>query len=201
MNITTPKGIAIYPRIKEPDTKFNVDGVYSAKIHVSEGDFNAFKSQIDKGFEGAYKTLCEENGNKKLRKSLTSPLTITDDGDYQIFAKQIARKQTKKGELTFTIAVFDSKGVKIPEAPNVGSGSTLKLSVEPYAWYSPTVGAGYTLRLKAVQVIELVEYGSQANDNFGFSSEANGYVSDGESFNQAFKDEDDNEKGDAKVPF
>lgn len=196
--MTTPKGKAIYPRLNEPDTKFNVDGVYSAKIHVSEQDYHSFKGQLDKWFDGEYNRLCQENGNKKLRKALSSPLTITPEGDYQIFAKQVARKQTKKGELTFTIALFDSKGAKITDGPNVGSGSIVKLAVEPSAWYSPTVGAGYTLRLKAAQVIELCEFGGGNNDNFGFTSEEQGYVSNGESFNEAFKDDtDDNDS----VPF
>lgn len=198
MTLTTPKGKAIYPRLNEPDTKFNVDGVYSAKILVTEGDYNAFKGQLDKWFAGEYKRLCEENGNKKLRRALSCPLSITDAGDYQIYAKQVAKKQTKKGELTFTIALFDSKGAKITDGPSVGSGSVLKLAVEPAAWYSPTVGAGYTLRLKAAQVIELCEFGggSGGGDNFGFSSEEEGYVSNGESFNSAFTEDSDD-----KVPF
>lgn len=200
MTLTTPKGKAIYPRLNEPDTKFNVDGVYSAKILVSEADYNGFKGQLDKWFAGEYKRLCEENGNKKLRMSMSCPLSITDDGDHQIYAKQVAKKQTKKGELTFTIALFDSKGAKITDGPNVGSGSILKLAVEPAAWYSPTVGAGYTLRLKAAQVIELCEFGGGAsNDNFGFSSEEEGYVSNGESFNSAFKDDNSDEND--SVPF
>lgn len=198
MTLTTPKGKAIYPRLNEPDTKFNVDGVYSAKILVTEGDYNAFKGQLDNWFAGEYKRLCEENGNKKLRMALSCPLSITDAGDYQIYAKQVAKKQTKKGELTFTIALFDSKGAKITDGPSVGSGSVLKLAVEPAAWYSPTVGAGYTLRLKAAQVIELCEFGggSGGGDNFGFSSEEEGYVSNGESFNSAFTEDSDD-----KVPF
>ena len=199
MNITTPKGKAIYPRINEPDTKFNVDGVYSAKIHVTEGEYKAFKGTVDAWFALEYKKLCEENGNKKLRESMSCPLSITEDGDYQIYAKQVAKKQTKKGELTFTVAIFDSKGAKMTDAPSIGSGSILKLAVEPYAWYSPTVGAGYTLRLKAVQVIELCEYGDKTNDNFGFSSEASGYVNNGESFNSTFTEDD--REDDAKVPF
>ena len=199
MTLTTPKGKAIYPRLNEPDTKFNVDGVYSAKIHVTESDYHAFKGQLDKWFAGEYKRLCEENGGKKLRQSATWPLSITPEGDFQIYAKQVAKKQTKKGELTFTIALFDSKGAKITDGPSVGSGSVLKLAVEPAAWYSPTVGAGYTLRLKAAQVIELCEYGggSGGGDNFGFSSEEEGYVSNGESFNNAFTEDDSNDS----VPF
>jgi hypothetical protein len=60
------------------------------------------------------------------------------------------------------------------------------------------VGAGYTLRLKAAQVIELCEFGggSGGGDNFGFSSEEEGYVSNGESFNSAFTEDSDD-----KVPF
>ena len=198
MTLTTPKGKAVYPRLNEPDTKFNVDGVYSAKILVNPSDYIAFKGQLDNWFAGEYKRLCEENGNKKLRMSSSCPLTITPEGDYQIYAKQVAKKQTKKGELTFTIALFDSKGAKITDGPSVGSGSVLKLAVEPAAWYSPTVGAGYTLRLKAAQVIELCEFGggSGGGDNFGFSSEEEGYVSNGESFNSAFTEDSDD-----KVPF
>ena len=127
---------------------------------------------------------------QKLKKSASNPIRITPDGDFEIYAKQVAQRQTKKGLLTFTIPVFDSKGSKLPASPAIGSGSTLKLSVEVYTWYTDLQGFGYTLRLKAVQLLELIEYNNGSSSSFGFSAEEDGYINDGESLDTAFQEED-----------
>ena len=160
--LTTPKGTAVYPRIDTPDTKFNEDGVYSCKLHVDEASFNAFTKQVTDTVEREYDVECKVKG-KKLKKAATSPIRITPDGDFEIYAKQVAQRQTKKGLLTFTIPVFDSKGAKLPTSPAIGSGSTLKLSVEVYTWYTDLQGFGYTLRLKAVQLLDLIEYNNSGS--------------------------------------
>jgi len=41
------------------------------------------------------------------------------------------------------------------------------------------------LRLRAVQVLDLIEYGG-GDSSFGFGAEADGYVGSGESLNDAF---------------
>ena len=187
--LTTHKGTAVYPRIDTPDTKFNEDGVYSCKLHVDEASFNAFTKQVTDTVEREYDVECKVKG-KKLKKAATSPIRITPDGDFEIYAKQVAQRQTKKGLLTFTIPVFDSKGAKLPTSPAIGSGSTLKLSVEVYTWYTDLQGFGYTLRLKAVQLLDLIEYNNGSSSSFGFTEEENGYINDGESFDTAFQEEE-----------
>jgi hypothetical protein len=187
--LTTPKGTAVYPRIDTPDTKFNDDGVYSCKLHVSEEAFNAFTTQVTAIVEREYKAECTAKG-KNLKKSASNPIRITPDGDFEIYAKQVAQRQTKKGLLTFSIPVFDSKGSKLPTAPAIGSGSSLKLSVEVYTWYTDLQGFGYTLRLKAVQLLELIEYNNGSGSSYGFTEEENGYINDGESLDTAFQEED-----------
>ena len=184
--LTTPRGKAVYPHIKTPDTKLNADGVYSTKLHVSEEAFNLFTKTVTDIVEKEYEAECTAKG-KKLRRANSNPLRITEDGDYEIFAKQVARRQTKKGLLEFSVPVFDSKGSRIVDVPAIGSGSELKLSVEVYTWYTDLQGFGYTLRLKAVQLLDLVEY--SGGDNFGFGAEDDGYVSDGESLDTAFTEE------------
>ncbi len=67
--ITTPKGKAVWPRIDTPDTKFDEDGVYSCKLHVSEGDFKAFEAIVKPKLDAAYKEECSRQ-NMAL---LTSP--------------------------------------------------------------------------------------------------------------------------------
>ena len=183
--LTTPKGTAVYPRIDTPDTKFNSEGVYSCKLHVDEGDFNTFALKVADIVDREYDAECSVKG-KKLKKAESSPVRITADGDFELYAKQVAQRQTKKGLLTFTVPVFDSKGSRIETAPAIGSGSTLKLSTEVYTWFSDLQGFGYTLRLKAVQLLDLVEYG---NNSYGFSAEEDGYVGNGESLDSAFSEE------------
>ena len=197
--ITTPKGKAVWPKVTAPDTKFDADGIYSVKLHVSEEDFRAFEATIKPKLDAAYKAECEIAGKAKLRMAASSPLRITDEGDFEIYAKQKAKVETKtKGTLEFSIGAFDSQGNKI-EMPNVGSGSTLKLAVDLNTWYVPSQGFGYTLRLKAVQIIDLCEFTESGDQgDFGFACEEDGYVGSGEKLDDAF--EDNNEEEDEKTP-
>jgi hypothetical protein len=196
--ITTPKGKAVWPRIDTPDTKFDEDGVYSCKLHVSEGDFKAFEAIVKPKLDAAYKEECSRQGKDKIRMAASSPLRINDEGDHEIYAKQKAKVHTKsKGTLEFTIAAVDSQGKKI-DMPKIGSGSTLKMAVEINTWFVPSQGFGYTLRLRAVQVLDLIEYGG-GDSSFGFGAEADGYVGSGESLNDAFEVADEAETSNA--PF
>jgi len=196
--ITTPKGKAVWPRIDTPDTKFDEDGVYSCKLHVSEGDFKAFEALVKPKLDAAYKEECSRQGKDKIRMAASSPLRINDEGDHEIYAKQKAKVHTKsKGTLEFTIAAVDSQGKKI-DMPKIGSGSTLKMAVEINTWFVPSQGFGYTLRLRAVQVLDLIEYGG-GDSSFGFGAEADGYVGSGESLNDAFEVADEAETSNA--PF
>ncbi len=186
--LTTPIGTAYYPRIDTPDTKFNPDGVYSCKLHLTEGEFNTFKLEVDSIVKKAYEEMCREKNKPSLRVADTSPVRVKD-GNFEVYAKQVARKDTRKGLLEFRVTVFDAKGQRLEDIPPIGSGSRLKLAVEVYPYYTDLNGFGYSLRLKAVQIVELVEYsGGSTSESFGFGEE-DGFVGEGESLNSAFTDE------------
>jgi len=197
--LSTPVGLAYYPRIDTPDTKFNPDGVYSCKLHVSEDDYNAFNAQIKDTVNKAYQEECQKRGVSKLKVASTNPVRETADGQYEIYAKQVAKKDTRKGLIEFSITVFDSKGNKLEEVPRVGSGSKLKMGVEIFPYYTDLNGFGYSLRLRAVQILDLVEYASSGTaSSFGFTAEEEGYTGNGESFNDTF---DKNEPITESAPF
>lgn len=197
-HLTKPKGTAVWPRLTEPDTKFNSAGVYSAKIHVSEKDFKVFDTKVREIYEAYHATVEKETG-KKHGESEGYPCRITKEGDYEIYAKQVAKKLTEGGLLEFSVALFDSKGSKIDDKPNVGSGSILRLSVEPVCWAMNQKGTGLvtgiSLRLKAAQIIQLKEFGG--GEGFGFDDEGDGFVS--ETFEGQFEQEEENKKG--GIPF
>ena len=177
--LTTPKGKAVYPYLDTADTKFNDNGLYSVKLHVDEGSFNSFKLVVDDLYNAAYEQEKTRRGKPKLRKASSSPLRITDEGDFEIYAKQEAQKMTKtKGLLKFNVVAFNAAGDKI-KMPPVGGGSELALAVEPNFWYVDSQGFGYTLRLKAVQIIDLVE--KTGGDMSGVFASVEGF-SGGETF-------------------
>ena len=173
--IATPVGKAVWPKLVTPDTRFNPEGVYSCKLHVSE---DAFKAVIQPMYDAEYNRYCIAKGKDKLKKA-AEPVKITEEGDYEISAKQAARSTSKSGETyEFTVALYDSDVKPITDKPNIGNGSKVKLSVQPYFWHTPTLGFGYSLKLKAAQIIELIEYEA---DGQVFGKEAGGFTQ-GESF-------------------
>lgn len=158
--IVTPVGVAVFPHLQNPDTRFNDNGVYQCRLHVDEASFNAFKGQIDELFEKAYKNECTIK-DTVVPKASSNPIKVTDEGSFEIYAKQEAMKQTKtKGLLQFRVAAYNAKGTKI-QMPGVGSGSELKMAVEPHFWNVPSQGFGMTLRLRSVQIITLKEFSSE----------------------------------------
>lgn len=194
-DITTPIGVAYYPKLTMPDTKFEADGEYTCKLHVSEKEYNEFKAQIDPWFEKEYQQFVKESGQKSLERVPASklPLKINKDGDYEIKAKQIARKKTSQGDWTFTINVVDSQGNRMDSSVNIGSGSKIRLSLQPKSYNSPMMGVGYTFKLRGAQVIDLVEYSSGGVS--GFDAVEGGFVA--EQLDDVLKDDETNDA----IPF
>ena len=90
LKLVTPIGTAVYPKLVEPDTAFDEVGVYTCKLHVSEEEFEAFKAKVDVLATAAYDSECQRQG-KTVKKAKSCPVRITEDGDYEILAKQKAR--------------------------------------------------------------------------------------------------------------
>ena len=198
IKLTTPIGKAIYPKF-QPDFYFaKKHGEYSCKLHVSKEDFEAFSKQVDEHVEKAYKEECDKQG-KKVRRAIQIPLKITEEGDYEIRTKQPAKVETSKGDIEFSVALYDSKGQKLSPDTNVGSGSLVRCNVELSTWFVSSLGFGYTLRLKAGQIIELVEYSGGKKDE-GFSSVDGGYIAE-EEYNDEESKEDNQAQQSAEVPF
>ena len=84
-------------------------------------------------------------------EKLAMPFKKEDDGSYTHKAKL---KGSYGEETTRPPAQYDAKGKKLPEDFLLTTGSTINIAVV-LAPYSGAMGAGVSLRLKAVQVINL----------------------------------------------
>lgn len=169
---TTPKGVAQYPYLNNPDTKFNPDGDYKVTLVLSAEDSNAITQFLDEQLALSVAEATKANPGKKI-KTADVPYRLNEEtGEVSINFKLKAKVTPQKGEpFEQKPAIFDAKGVPLRDV-NVGGGSKIKVSYEVYPFYTSLIGAGITLRLKAAQVIDLVEYNGGSNSaDYGFGKE------------------------------
>lgn len=183
---TTPAGIAVWPRLSEPSTRFVADGVYECGLRYSGAEATRVIASIKQYAKEGYEQLCRELGKSKLK---IGPMPYSEEEDGSIVVKtKLKAKITKKdgGVIVQRPAVFDARGnlIKADLVPKIGGGSVLKACCEVFPFFMATSGYGISLRLRAVQLIKLVEYvdGGDAK-SLGFTTEEEGYVH-GESFEQ-----------------
>jgi len=111
----------------------------------------------------------KENPSKKVKQA-DAPYSWNDDGVLSVNFKMKASGTTKDGKAwNRKPALFDAKGKPLEVGLTVGGGSKLILSYTPAPFYTGLIGAGLSMRLEAVQVLELKEGGSsQSSESFGF---------------------------------
>tara|TARA_R100001460_G_scaffold2262_7_gene7497 strand:+ start:2992 stop:3597 length:606 start_codon:yes stop_codon:yes gene_type:complete len=179
VRFTTPVGTALWPHLNEPDTKFDKDGSYSVKLILNKEDTQNIKTKLSAVLE-EFVSSGESKSNKK------APMPIKEDtdkdgkptGDYQIKFKLRAVGQSRGERWEQRPALFDSQGQ--PCSDLIGNGSKIKVGAEVVPYSTAMAGTGVTLRLKAVQVIELSSVsGGDSFDSWSFSKEE-GFTTSGD---------------------
>lgn len=176
----SPAGIAQYPRLTKPDTKFKADGEYKVTLVLPGAEAAPLIDLIDKAMAESLVTARRENPTKaKTIKAATDKpyKAVTDDegnetGDYKFNFKMAAKvtSRTTKESWEQKPDLFDAKG-KVLINPKIGGGSKVKVAFELFPFYTALIGAGVSLRLRAVQVLDLVEYNSRSASGYGFGEE------------------------------
>lgn len=187
VRMTTPRGLAVFPVLidGQPDTKFDDAGVYKCGVRLSMDDPEA-QEFIEKLEAAALQNHVAQRAERKGKKTkLASPGFVREEdsetgeetGYWIVNAKLKARVRKKKNDgssFTQCPALFDATGARFyPDS--VWGGSEVRLSIEIYPYYTGMVGAGLSLRLKAVQIIELVQAGGSTAADNGFDAVEGGY--------------------------
>lgn len=181
---TTPKGIAAYPWLTKPDTKFKQAGEFSIRLKVPADEAAGLVKLIEEAREANFAAVKADNPKKIVKEADPPYRPELDDegnetGNILFTFKQSAVIKTKDGEIIkVTIKIFDAKGQPIV-GKIVGAGSTVKVAFQLNPFYTALIGAGIGLRLKAVQVIDLIEPQGGSASSYGFGEE-DGYEFDGE---------------------
>ena len=164
INFVTPKGVARFPKLDQPDTKGEyADNKYKTEIVLSEADTKAFKA---KALEAA-KQLLPGVKNPRI------PIKVKETKDGETVTSFIFKRHADKGKP----ALFDAK--RAPVNVKVGGGSVIKVGGS-FAAYEKGANKGITAYLDAVQIIELKE---------GFDARSMFSDEDGFEASESFQDE------------
>jgi len=183
--VTTGVGKASYPRLDKPDDKYKADGEYKCGIVVEKKEPWAKQliKHIDEMHAENIKTQKKLLKKKKVDICNDLPYrdvfekTTDDDGDEVLVPTSLVEFRFKmdavvrpKGKKAWTQKpnVFDAK--QKPVTAKVGGGSSVRVAGELFPFYNDALGCGLSMRLSAVQVLELVEYGASA-ETYGFAEE------------------------------
>ena len=150
-------GEAIYPHLNKPDVRFSEAGEYKVTLKVAKSDATAMLKLYNSAIEDALK-LAEQNHKGKGIKNAPKP--FTEENDYVFFKfkmKATGVNQKTKEKFSQRPQLFDAKKNPIPLSTLVWGGSKMRVAYNLVPYYTPMLGAGITARLKAVQVISLVE--------------------------------------------
>jgi hypothetical protein len=180
----SPAGIAQYPRLTKPDTKFKADGEYKVTLVLPGAEAAPLIALIDGAMVESLKKARMENPAKAktIKAASDKPYkAVTDDegnetGEVKFNFKMAAKVTSKKTQQSWEQkpSLFDAK-LRPLVNPKIGGGSKVKVKFEMYQFYTALVGAGVSLRLLGVQVLDLVEYTRTGAE--GFASE-DGYEAD-----------------------
>ena len=182
LRLTTPKATLRYPKLIEPETKFSPEGHYKVTAIIPAEEAGPMADQLDALFEAHKASLKAQAPSQKFKAVDPSFGYEEIDGKpcFTVSVKMKAKGMDRDGRAwTASPALFDASGAPVKHRESLRSmwsGTTGRVSFEACPFFQPAIGAGITLRLKAVQIIDLVESGGSA-DSYGFQEEAGGWAS------------------------
>ena len=179
IRIVSPRGEALWCKVKEPDYQYNAKGVLSTTVVCDPNDerVQTFIEKLEELRDVAYDETVETLGAKAkgvVRKDVYTEHLNQEGEDTGLIEFKFALKDADDRDKW--IRVVDSKRNEIKDIPLVGNGSIIRCSAFANPYYmasSKTVGI--SLIWEQMQLINLVEYGG--GDAF---DDEDGYVDNDE---------------------
>lgn len=158
-------------------------GFLDVELLLEGEEAEKLKEKFSTAAEEARLALTADAKNDKERngiKAATLNVGFSDHSDKEgnatgktVFKfKTKPEGQSKSGEkFTIKVPIVDAKNKPLIN-PKIGRGTRGKVAYQLIPYYMPaTKSVGISLRLKAVRILELVEYGSDGVDAFGGEEE------------------------------
>ena len=212
INVTTPVGIAVWPKLNSADTKFKSGGEFNVKLkHTAEEAqpmIDKYEAALVKHFDEVKAELMKGDGKSKAKakalKMASKPYTmeVDDEGEETgnvLFNWKMPHRIAREGKADLVLFpdIFDAGGRKLKNPPEIWGGSKLVVAGQLRPFDSPIAGVGLSLRLLAVQIIELQTKGGRDATGYGFGATEGGYEGNDE---MPSGDGDDATPPDSSVP-
>lgn len=177
------RGTAQWAKVFEPDTKFVPEGQYTIKVTLPVSEAAELCEQLDSLANQKLAEVVKEQPKLKAVLSTTPAYTVeydddgNDTGNITFNCKLKAVITRRDGAKTAQKPiVVDAQRTPMRGDTLIGNGSKVIVAIDPIPYMMPaTKTVGVSLRMKGVQVIELVEYGTSAASIF---DEEEGYIAE-----------------------
>jgi len=153
--LTSPKGKAIFPHLTEADTMFHPEGLFHVKLECPKAESEKILSVIKNGIAQEVKKQHDLKPESKITYA-PEPFEVQDEKvvfNFKLKASGTRKKDNKS--FTQKPIISNADRTQFDESMQIWGDSILKVCFEPYFWNMP-IGIGCTLRLKEIQVLELV---------------------------------------------
>lgn len=206
--LTTPRGIWVYPHLNKPDFKYKKEGKYSVKQRYLESDpeVQAFYEKLE-AMRDAFLAAEVERLKADKKAALAAELKPADirrqerdqeTGELTGYLTMVASMNAsgvREDGSTWSQrpAIFDAKGRELKNPPFISGGTEGKVSAifDPYV-DNKTKEVGIGIRLMGAQVLKLVSGGVRTFSGLGFQAEDGDEIED----QAPFSDETGGEPGD-----
>lgn len=159
---TSPFGKAVYPYLSKCDVRYKPEGEFKVDLELSTDDAQETINIINRMLDKSVAEAQEKTGKKNIKKA-SLPFKDEDGKTILKFKMKASGTNAKTGEsFKQRPSLFDNELNPInPSDVTIWGGSILRVNYVPFTWYTPALGAGVSLRLKSVQVKDLISGDSQ----------------------------------------
>ena len=171
----TPKGQFHWAHVGTPDTTYKAEGQYHVKLQLSGQEADAMRSQVDQAHANWKSEVNKTKGPKTYQEFMPYKVVLGDDGleaGIQFHFKMKASGVNSRTGQAFTQRpmVVGPDKAPLPTNIKIANGSTGKVAYE-MAPYQHGASLGVQLRLRGVQVLNLIEWNGDSNGDDIFDVE------------------------------
>lgn len=167
----TPKGIAVFPRIRKPDVFQNEVVGYTIRVKLTPEEIKLYEQKFDALIKEALR-LPEFQGKNFSRPLL--PIAQEKDGSCSLkFKSKCSFFDRNNQEHKIHINVYDAKKNLIDNEEEIPNGSIVKVAFTPRVFWSSSIVYGVKLSINAVQLIQKAssKNNGKTAEDFGFQTE------------------------------
>ena len=180
-SLVTPVGEVMFAYVKneevihQKDGKVIPTGKYSITLNLPDDDTEKFNAAIAKVWEEFL-----ENNKQDREFNLAqymAPTRTFNDKTYFVFRKNVSAISKESNQpVKLYVPLFDAENKNCTnEVRGIGRGSKVKVSFSFYPFYMNANNYGVSLRLNALQIIDLVSLTSNGS-KYGFEVIPDGFV-------------------------